>query len=286
MKYENIKDRPEYQALVRELQKKGFVRNLIAILDACFVHHQQPLTLFFRDDDIDDLTPNLIKLLQLFIQVNIPLHLQVIPAKVKLNTVHYLRHLKQKSPALVFISQHGWKHENYNSTGKKYEFGDSRTQFQQLSDIISGKDKMTQLFLNDFYLAFTPPWNRYHESTLLSLQELGFKIISADGGKVDFLNDHETVEISTAIDLYHCRPDPRIKSPAHLLFEIKENLKRTPFLGLLLHHHEMQEPDFLFLKKLLMVLKSRNYIAFPNFKQIYEQVVENVNNLNNLKINI
>lgn len=267
MKFEKIRDRQDYKSLSMQLARNGFAMALSEIMESARDVGRSPISFFFRDDDVDKLTPNLVRLLQLFGEREIPLHLQIIPKRVEAEAVHSLRDLKSRHPELMVLSQHGWSHANHSLTGKKHEFGETRTQAAQLLDIMSGKDKMSQLFLDDFFLAFTPPWNRYDKSTLQALKDLDFEVVSADGGKIG-ATDGNLVEISTAIDLEHRRPYPEMKSPVHVLYEIKEKLRTQSTIGLLLHHHEMRPADFQFLKKLLSGLEAQDANGFPNFKEI------------------
>ncbi|MFQ5649819.1 MAG: DUF2334 domain-containing protein [bacterium] len=270
MKLERIQHREAYKRLAARWQKHGFAATLAELVEEAHTNHQRPISFFFRDDDADELTPNLVHLLEVFVGKEIPLHLQVIPREVTQEAVDYLRELKQRHPHLVFLSQHGWSHENHSRNGKKQEFGDARTQIDQFLDIVAGKDKMSELFLQDFFPAFTPPWNRYDRSTLMSLRELGFEVLSADGGHIG-LTDFELVEISTVVDLHHCRPAPEMKAPGHLLFEIQAALRTKSTVGVLLHHHEMQATDFGFVGWILTLLKTVSGVEFPNFEQICQR---------------
>ncbi|MFQ5640504.1 MAG: DUF2334 domain-containing protein [bacterium] len=270
MKFEKIEHREDYQKFTARLLREGFSVTLSGLIEEAYHKHQTPITFFFRDDDSDELTANLVHLLDLFVEKQIPLHLLVIPKRVTRESVNYLRKVKQGQPNLVFLCQHGFSHENHNRSGKKCEFGGVRTQTAQFLDIVAGKDKMSELFLNDFFLAFTPPWNRYNNDTLISLKQLGFQVLSADGGNIGLI-DFDLFEISTDVDLYHRRPQPELKSPSQVLFEIRESLITKSTVGILLHHHEMQLPDFSFIRRLLTILKVLERVEFPNFAQIYQK---------------
>ncbi|MFQ5605583.1 MAG: DUF2334 domain-containing protein [bacterium] len=271
MKFEKIKEQESYRQLTAQVQSDGFAVTLSKILDLAESLHQKPISLFFRDDDVDVLTSNLVNLVHLFTEKDIPLHLQIIPNNLEVETVRYLKKIKRNYPHRILLSQHGWSHANHNPDGRKHEFGDERSASQQFSDIISGKEVLTKTFLNDFLLAFTPPWNRYNSDTVQVLTKLGFQILSADGGTVGEL-EGELVEISTAIDLHHQRPHPTLKSPVHLLFELRENLKKNHQVGWLLHHHEMSLTDLHFLNKFVALLQFHEVTKFPTFLEIYHEI--------------
>ncbi|RMF59694.1 MAG: DUF2334 domain-containing protein, partial [Calditrichaeota bacterium] len=241
------------------------------IIDEAHLAHGKPISLFFRDDDVAPITTNLVELIDVFIDYRVPVHLQIIPQKLTRPASQYLKDLKRSYPNVIILSQHGWSHANHNPAGRKHEFGDARPYECQLLDVIAGKALMTRIFLNDFFLAFTPPWNRYNDDLLRVLKELEFSVISADGGKIGPAGSG-LVEISTAVDLHHRRPNPVMKDPSHLLFELRLSLQQNDTVGLLLHHDEMQAEDLDFLATFLATLKEHRHVEFPDFRELLNRV--------------
>ena len=66
---------------------------------------------FLRDDDIrSPLDNNLIKLLELLIQLNIPISLAVEPANIDNQMSEWLLNQKERYPHLIEIIQHRYNH--------------------------------------------------------------------------------------------------------------------------------------------------------------------------------
>lgn len=136
--------------------------------------------IFFRNDDVWRLDAKLKRLVGLFITNNIPLHLAVIPDKLTLDCCSYLKGLIRRHPDLIEIGQHGYKHENYSQDKfRKYEFGDTRSFKQQLSDIHKGREEIEESF-GIKPSVFIPPWDMYDFQTLRALKIEGFSILCAD----------------------------------------------------------------------------------------------------------
>jgi hypothetical protein len=53
---------------------------------------------------------------------------------------------KRFTPDLIELDQHGWQHTNHETTGRKCEFGPSRSYEQQYADIAQGKALLEAAF--------------------------------------------------------------------------------------------------------------------------------------------
>src|SRR5215813_11805038 len=105
-----------------------------------------PLRLFFRDDDVDEDEATLRRLLRLFLERNAPVNLGVIPGRLTAACAELLARSLAAAPALLELNQHGWRHDNHEREGRKYEFGASRTYAEQLADVAQGQARMTEAF--------------------------------------------------------------------------------------------------------------------------------------------
>jgi len=136
--------------------------------------------IFFRNDDVGMHSPtntvanDLINLTEFFIENNVPICHSVVPKLVNKKTVKWLQHIKQKTPDLLSIGQHGYLHQKY----VRGEFGGGRSYDDQFNDILHGKLLMDELFKGSFSLWFAPPWVQYDKNTKLICEKLGFQIFS------------------------------------------------------------------------------------------------------------
>jgi anaerobic magnesium-protoporphyrin IX monomethyl ester cyclase len=231
-------------------------------------HKLEKKVIFFRDDDVSELTSKLKRLIGIFIEEKVPVSLEVIPKKLTNETVDYLLNLKKKYPYLIDINQHGYSHKNNNDQTNEelYEFGKNRSYEEQFNDIKEGKKIMEKKFGKNFSLIFTPPFNEYDENTVTALQELKFKAISADNS--GFI----TKGIKTAnssIDLIESY-SPKI------MFHTKDNIKlqleiainKLDYTGILLHHEFFGEEQFEFLHSLIKYIKKEELVQFKTISQI------------------
>ena len=127
--------------------------------------------MLLRSDDINCDNKNLRKFLE--ITKDVPVLLATEPYWLtKSENESVVELVKQyKNTTIV---QHGYDHTNKAKDGeKKSEFPSSRVAEDYIPDIIEGKKILEELFEDQFYPVFIPPWNRFgHNYQILS--ELGF----------------------------------------------------------------------------------------------------------------
>lgn len=227
------------------------------------------VSLFLRDDDIDQDEDTLRTLMDITLSLDIPVNLEVIPGRLSPQTVRFLKNLKRINPTLVELNQHGWKHENHEPAGRKSEFGPSRTFEEQFHDISKGKTILENTLEFRFHPVFTPPWNRCTPDTYKVLDELGFKILSKDQGK-QIVSGYAFREISTTLDLYRWKGTPQLKSREEIIAHLVAQLCSQRTVGLLLHHKVMDAEAFEFLDDLLTMLKDCPMIEFHTFESLAE----------------
>ncbi|MBU90188.1 hypothetical protein CMO94_01495 [Candidatus Woesearchaeota archaeon] len=230
-------------------------------------------TLFFRDDDVGELTPNLIRLLSIFIEENIPVNLEVIPSKITKKSLSYLLKIKNNYPRLVEFHQHGFNHNNYNDgfIGEEYEFGNKRLYDEQYSDIIHGKILMEKHFNGGFFQAFCPPYYGYNDDTLKILDSLGYKAFL----DYDFLENNfgktnvSFKRIPANIEFLGQNQDGVfLRDTGKIDKEIEEKIRNENQIGIVIHHEFMNEKYFKYLHRTIKDLKQNNKIEFKLFSEM------------------
>jgi peptidoglycan/xylan/chitin deacetylase (PgdA/CDA1 family) len=224
----------------------------------------KPVNVFFRDDDVDEDEPTLRRLLDLFAKKNVPVILGVIPAKLTDECVHLL----SQFTAAIEIVQHGWQHVNHELTGRKCEFGSSRSFDEQLADIAQGQARMYEAFGRQWFPAFVPPWNRCTSDTYQVLEQLGFRVLSQLHTEAPPLDGFSFREISVTLDLYRWKDGATLKPQAELLQSIAQQLSQPLPIGIMLHHKVMNDEAFLFLDQLLTVLQQSSSVRFHKFESL------------------
>ena len=136
--------------------------------------------LFIRNDDVWTLDREFRFFFERAYERGIPVVHAVIPGKMEQRLVRFLCRVKEKTPQLLDIVQHGWVHANHAvEIGEKYEFGASRSVKFQREDIKQGLKKMRMAFGQLFTPAFVPPYHGWDQRTIRVLHEEGFKVFSA-----------------------------------------------------------------------------------------------------------
>ncbi len=136
---------------------------------------------FFRDDDVGELTDPLRFHLDLLIEFGIPCHYQVVPSYLDAACAAELRRRKAAHPDLVHFNQHGLHHEQIVEGRVEYaEFAFGRPYEDQKKAIAEGREQLSQQLAEAFSSdVFTPPCHKYDAATLRALGDLGFSVISA-----------------------------------------------------------------------------------------------------------
>lgn len=209
-----------------------------------------PATFFVRDDDAGWDDAALTRLLDRCAMHDIAIDLAAIPCAVTDDLAGRLLS-RISAGERIGIHQHGYRHANHQTSGRKCEFGDARSRVQQQSDIAAGQARLSALFGDHLDAIFTPPWNRCTQDTVDALDALGFAVLSRD-------------LTATALDTAGVTPLPvsvdwskwmRADSgQARLAQEVAAALDGDMPFGIMLHHADMSTPDLDRLESLLDLL--------------------------------
>jgi hypothetical protein len=208
-----------------------------------------PVLFFFRDDDVGVADEKLYRLLDLFAMYRVPVDLAVIPDALEARLAERLLARRLGSPDLLGLHQHGLRHANHETNGRKCEFGASRTAAQQLADIAAGRNRLVSLLADKLDPFFTPPWNRCSQATADALARLGFAALSRDAGAAP-LDLHGLAEVAVNADwmLAGTADAPKLAE------RIAGSVAAGARVGVMLHHAVMSEEQLQALEHLLDIL--------------------------------
>jgi len=130
-------------------------------------------TLWWRDDDAAAPSRRLDSLLATAGEV--PVALAVIPA---LADQALAARLDRSVKTPVRVLQHGWRHLDHASGGKKSEFPPSRSRAEIAADLADGRTRLVALFGACALAVLAPPWNRFDDTLLPLLAANGIRAIS------------------------------------------------------------------------------------------------------------
>lgn len=188
---------------------------------------------FFRDDDAGWDDEALWRLLDRCEANEVHIDLAVIP--IELNTVRAEALCDRAATSLVHLHQHGYRHVNHETEGRKYEFGPSRSHDQQLADIAQGRAMIGGLLHPYVEPIFTPPWNRCTDQTAAALANLGFQVLSRNRSAVPF-GLADLAEVPVTVDWFaKTKGDPwtRQQVGAQIAQQIADG---DGPVGVMLHH--------------------------------------------------
>lgn len=230
-------------------------RDLAALLST----RTTPLKVYFRDDDAGWDDASLLRLLETFARHGIALDLAVIPQALSTSLAHQLRSAMSRQS--LGLHQHGYAHGNHESTGRKCEFGPSRSEAEQAADIRAGAFLLEHRLGDQIQPIFTPPWNRCTQTTANTLSRLGFRALSRDAGATP-------LPVSGLLSL-----------PVHLDWQQRGRagealaavLERGATLGVMLHHAVMDSDDHSELETLLRTLRAMACVQFVGMSDLLAQ---------------
>lgn len=256
---------------------------------------------FFRNDDVNELSPELIRLSEVFFEAQIPIIHAVEPGNVTDECVEWLLAMKKKHGRLLEIMQHGYNHVKHNSG----EFGGKRSFKEQYDDLQRGMAIMDDRFGDNWFRAVNFPYGPYNQATIRAVDTLGFVVFNghynprfsrrlfyAIGqllGKGQIFRRHvshhlrtypdtNTFTIDMAIiynsDFYghYGSHDCEWEELNDLMALFNAAQQQINVIGWLLHHRYHQETESLDLvRQTIQGMKARvPDIEFWNFEEIYQ----------------
>ncbi len=217
-------------------------------------------TLWWRDDDVGEATPALLRLLGLAGRHGAPLALATVPAWA----TRALGAAIAAAGDRVSVLQHGYAHENYAPAGqKKFELGPERPAPIVVAEIAEGWQLLEARFGARFWPAMVPPWNRMAPYLAPFLAELRYRGLSQFGPRTRRHPVRGLLQVNTHVDIVHWKgATPRFAGAAKLTDEVAGHLRarRTGAAdpeeptGLLTHHAVHDEACWSFLEELFQRL--------------------------------
>jgi hypothetical protein len=209
---------------------------------------QRPLV-FFRADDIGVPSRGFGQLIACFQKHRLPLCLATVPAWLTAARLKELRHHTGTDSTQWCWHQHGRLHRNFETSGKKQEFGPARTKSVLHASLLQGKERLTELLGTDFHPVFTPPWNRCGSDTLQALVELHFTALSRSrNARPETLPTLPDYQVN--VDLHTRKESTPEQALENLLQELEQAIA-SGLCGIMLHHQRMNSLALVVLDTLL-----------------------------------
>ena len=155
----------------------------------------KPIEFWWRDDDANQPTEALDRLLRLASRFKVPLALAVIPA-------HADPALFALLPAEADVLQHGADHSNRATSGeKKTEYPASEAMDVALARLADGRQHLSELAGARSLGVLAPPWNRIAAPLVPRLASCGFRGLSRYGARSSAQAAPGVLQINTHVDI-------------------------------------------------------------------------------------
>lgn len=217
---------------------------------------ENPVSFFFRDDDVGWDDAQLFKFLQIFEEHDVPIDLAAIPKALESQTATRLRRLIENNGHRVAVHQHGYAHLNHEANQQQSEFGQSRSWGEQLADVRAGKELLTDLLGPISDAIFTPPWNRCTHITAVCLWELGFSCVSRDK-TAPHLDAPGLTDLPICIDWFGQRQGVRL-TPEETGRAIAAAAGDPRAVGIMFHHALMADDEQARMRELLQLISAHS----------------------------
>jgi len=226
----------------------------------------RPLDCFFRDDDGGWDDAALLRLVTCFERAGAPLDIAVIPAAAGTALAACLLERKRCGAIRLGLHQHGCSHLNHEASGRKCEFGASRTRVQQFDDIEAGMARLQRLFGEAIDPIFTPPWNRCTDDTLAALEKLGFATLSRNrGASPDARGRLQELDVHVDWMRHRLATGPDYCA---IVDALVGSLRHDEPVGIMLHHAVMTDCDFHALSELLSLMGSQPRVSLRSMSEL------------------
>lgn len=231
----------------------------------CQQSNDRPL-IFFRADDIGIPSRQFQQLIACFQKHKLPLCLATVPTWLNQKRLDELRLLTGTNNSQWCWHQHGHTHRNFEQSGKKQEFGPSRSMEEITDSLIKGKQRLQYLLGADFFPVFTPPWNRCSSETLKALSDLHFQAVSRSKGARP-KTPPGLADFQVNADLHTRKEHLPRTSLTNLLTEIETSLS-SGLCGIMIHHQRMNSSALELLDILLELIQKNRKILPVHFKDL------------------
>lgn len=248
------------------------VDNLDREIDRCLedaltsANVRERIPVYFRADDIAVPGRQFKEMIALFSRHSVPLSLAVVPSWLTQARWASIESLCCDSSDLWCFHQHGWRHKNHETSGKKQEFGPSRSRLEIQNDLFRGRERLAHLMRTYFFPAFTPPWNRCSHETLRELKKAGYKALSRSQGASPPTPDG-LMDVQVNVDLHTRKETTTSQGWQHLYAELTAAVKGG-FCGIMIHHQRMNDNALDFMDHLLRQMKHTDAFGFYHLKTL------------------
>ncbi len=230
-------------------------------------------TFWWRDDDACAASAELETLDELSSDLDLPLSLAVVPARLQDSLVEYLKHRSHLS-----VLQHGYAHQSHAVSGaKKIEIGGDRDAETIAFELIQGREILQNAFGNQFIKVLVPPWNRIEARTYSAIAESGLAGLSSMWARKEAFPATGLQQINCHLDPVNWREDRGFIGEQKAIEAVQLHLlgRRLGILdideptGILTHHLDQSMEVWQFCRMLFSRLLQHPAVRWLEAKDIW-----------------
>lgn len=212
-------------------------------------------TLWWRDDDACEATPELARLVEVATAFVAPVALAVIPARLRDDLADALSGLRSWT-----VVQHGFAHRNHAPPGeRRCELGAHRPAEVCIAELAVGTTRLRQTFAARFLPVLVPPWNRIGTEIVARLADVPLAGLSTFAPRRARYAAAGIVQVNTHVDPIDWRGSRTFageeRSTAGLAQHLAARRERSADAdeptGLLTHHRVFDQSAWHFVERLL-----------------------------------
>jgi hypothetical protein len=233
-------------------------------------------TLWWRDDDAVAPSAKLDRLVA--IAGDVPLALAVIPGAAEPELAVWLaRSARSLAAPRLAVLQHGWRHADHSSAGKKSEFPAERSREEVASELTAGRKRLAGLFGNRALGVLAPPWNRFDAEFLSLLSACGFGAISRAAPRRTVTPAPGISEVNIHVDLVAWAGDRGFIGDGAALSGLIGHLRARRLggvdeeepTGILTHHLVQSEATNCFLRRLFAITRAHRAVRWLDGAEVF-----------------
>jgi hypothetical protein len=229
-------------------------------------------TFWWRDDDVQDATAQLDRLLRVAAALGVAPALAVIPAGATAALARRLREVPQ-----IDVLQHGYAHANHAPAGEKtMELGAHRALQTVADELVAGRHCLQALSLACLPV-MVPPWNRIDPRLLERLGRHGFVGVSTFAARQSATDAQGLKHVNTHVDPIAWQTDRGFCGEAAALQQVLAHLEarrsgnadRQEPSGLLTHHLVQDDHCWEFCDRLITETQAFDNVTWVTARALF-----------------
>ena len=201
------------------------------------------MRIFHRIDDVNVFSNEIKEIIDFFENNTKEYIIAAIPNGFDIRLAKLLKELKRGT-----VFQHGFSHENHVINGWCDEFPESIDYNTRKEQIEKGKTVL-ETMLGYPIIGYVPPWNNTSKSTMRILNDLGFKIYSAqDNNTIEFISNKD-IQIDIVKEY---KPIIKYKNLDEVYYYIESQRGIQDEIGILYHFNNIKSADWERIQKFVL----------------------------------